>query len=83
MERYYFYLKLNLKKLFLECQCDERGSASQVCDKVDGTCPICVNDKVTGPLCNKCIDGYWNFDSGETVACERKKLFNNGIFHVE
>ena len=80
MERYSFYLKLNLKKLFLECQCDERGSASQVCDKVDGSCGPCVNETITGHLCNECIDGYWDFDN---LPCKGMKLVNNnGIFHA-
>ena len=45
---------------FSECQCNEEGSSSGICDVVTGQCP-CKNDLITGVKCDGSIPGHFDF----------------------
>ena len=49
------------------CQCDSRGSASDDCDSVSGTC-TCLPG-VTGLRCDQCLPGFTGISSGVCVRC--------------
>ena len=44
---------------FLECQCDELGSYTDVCATATGKCSCLPNFK--GRTCNQCADGYYGY----------------------
>ncbi|KAK3093068.1 hypothetical protein FSP39_010666 [Pinctada imbricata] len=44
------------------CECHPQGSTSQFCDPVSGQCQC--KDHVTGRRCDRCADGFQNFDKG-------------------
>lgn len=59
------------------CECDERGSLYDgVCESVPneklqlpaGHCHC--KEKVTGPRCDRCLSGYWNFTSENPAGCQ-------------
>ena len=50
----------NLNLAFSECQCNEEGSSSQICDVVTGQCP-CKSDLITGVKCDESVPGHYDF----------------------
>ena len=53
-----------------ECQCDNTGSKSSLCDKYTGQCPCKKN--VAGRKCNMCAPGFYGFGA---EGCLRKSIF--------
>ena len=45
---------------FLECQCNDQGSTTFICDVATGKC-TCKTDLITGDHCDKSVPGYYNF----------------------
>ena len=43
-----------------ECQCNEEGSSSGICDIETGQCP-CKSDLITGLKCDESIPGHYDF----------------------
>ena len=50
---------------FSECDCNGRGSESQICEKHTGQCPCIEN--VTGKKCDKCKEGKYDFKNSQCV----------------
>ncbi|KAG9345889.1 hypothetical protein JZ751_009045 [Albula glossodonta] len=68
------------------CACDPRGTEITLCpvgspcrcDQATGACSC--RRGVTGPLCNECEDGFWNFGSGsgcQPCACDSANSLSN------
>ena len=51
-----------------ECNCNDDGSSSFICDVTSGQCP-CKNDQITGLLCDRSIPGFFNFPDPEECQC--------------
>ena len=62
---------------FKECNCNEDGSSSFVCDKATGQCTC--NELVTGETCDKCQDGYFDFPN----PCKGMYYLNVYIYAAE
>lgn len=45
--------------LLSECDCDESGSYTDVCEVSNGQCPCLPNFK--GRRCDQCADGYYGY----------------------
>jgi len=43
----------------VECDCNDRGTTSLVCDETSGDC-LC-QDSFTGPTCDRCATGFYRF----------------------
>lgn len=68
-----------LGQYFAACDCDPRGSTDDgVCDShtdpgnglESGRCHCKAN--VDGRRCDRCKEGYWNFDEKSIDGCERR-----------
>ena len=65
----------NCKFLSLkDCNCDEHGSASAICEKEGDNKGKCTcKDLYDGQLCNRCKDGYYGFSQVNGIPdCQRK-----------
>ena len=65
----------NCKFLSLkDCNCDEYGSASAICEKEGDNKGKCTcKDLFDGQICNKCKDGYYGFSQANGIPdCQRK-----------
>lgn len=50
---------------FTDCNCDNKGTESEVCSKETGSC-IC-KEGYGGPRCDQCLPGYYNYP--DCVPC--------------
>ena len=57
--------------LISECNCNEEGSKTFICDKDTGKC-TCNSNLITGDKCDKSIDGYFGFPApqGEYIIVQ-------------
>ena len=66
----------NCKFLSLkDCNCDEHGSASAICEKEGDNKGKCTcKDLYDGDKCNKCKDGYFGYSQPNDMPpdCQRK-----------
>lgn len=53
--------------MFTGCECDSRGSVSELCDQVTGQC-VC-HSEVTGQRCDRCQTGFWGFPFCQLCDC--------------
>lgn len=53
--------------LFAACECDPRGSVSELCDQVRGQCAC--RSEVTGRRCDHCRTGFWDFPLCRPCEC--------------
>nr|XP_039265768.1 laminin subunit alpha-5-like isoform X2 [Styela clava] len=51
------------------CECDPRGSVSQVCNHVNGQC-LC-KDNVEGQQCDRCKSGTFHMDFANPLGCTK------------
>jgi laminin beta 1 len=65
----------------LACDCDDRGSLDDgICDSrtdlandfISGRCHCKKN--VDGRRCDKCMNGFWNFNKENPEGCQRKLI---------
>ena len=50
--------------MFSECNCNDEGSSSFICDVATGQCP-CKSDLITGEQCDHSTPGFFNFPDPE------------------
>lgn len=53
--------------VFAACDCDPRGSVSELCDQVRGQCAC--RSEVTGRRCDHCRTGHWDFPLCRPCEC--------------
>lgn len=49
------------------CECDPRGSVSDLCDQLSGQCAC--HSHVTGRRCDRCQPGFWGFPQCRLCEC--------------
>ena len=57
----------NWEEMFLVCECDGEGVASDVCDPYSGNCPC--SEGFAGPRCSVCAPGYHNYPLCQRCRC--------------
>ena len=65
----FFLIYFNL----VECNCNEEGSSSFICNVETGQCP-CKNDLITGKNCDESIPGYYGFPEPQGNFTRKKIL---------
>ena len=64
----------------VECNCDKRGTTSQICTKDNGQC-LCENN-IEGPRCDRCSTGYYDFPNCRGLFHLMFHLVSHLVFYV-